>query len=569
MTTKTINNIWLKASILGCLWASSEIVLGSFLHNLRIPFTGNILTSIGIILMVSVGQVWRERGLFWRAGLVCALMKSISPSAIIFGPMIAIFTESLIMEASTVLFRKRAVSFLIGSSLAMLWNLAQLLIGYVITYGSNIIFLYEKLAKYFQHQLDISSNNYWWPVFIIAVFYLLAGFAAGSIGLYVGRKSGNLSKTDAKSINVDTTEFIHRKDNKAEGSFSLLLLFCNLALIITALSIFNFKNILYSAIAVFVVVTFWIIKYPNVLRPLKKPGFWIFLLVTTSLSALLFSGFDTNNYQGWIIGAEMNLRAVLLILGFAVIGRELRNPIISKWLFSAGFKQLPTALELAFESLPAVITYMPSWKQITRKPISSFNIYVQIADEQLKAQELRINNRKKIIIITGETGRGKTSFLEKIIPMLKQSGFSVYGFIARACFDNEIKSGYILEDINSGVKINLIKTEDFNGAIKFRKYYFSADGIAQGNAIIESASTFYSNSILVIDEIGPMELKGLGWSESLNKLTALQQYQTIWVVRKQILEDVINQWNLTDPVVIDISETSPETANEKISNYFT
>ena len=77
---------WLKAAVLGCLWASSEIVLGSFLHNLHVPFSSIFLTSIGVILIVSISYKWKDRGLIWRAGLICALMKSVSPSAVIFGP---------------------------------------------------------------------------------------------------------------------------------------------------------------------------------------------------------------------------------------------------------------------------------------------------------------------------------------------------------------------------------------------------------------------------------------------------------------------------------------------------
>ena len=91
MQNKVLSDIWLKASVLGCLWASSEIVLGSFLHNLQVPFSSNFLTGIGIILLISVSYIWKDKGLFWRSGLICALMKSVSPSAVIFGPMIAIF----------------------------------------------------------------------------------------------------------------------------------------------------------------------------------------------------------------------------------------------------------------------------------------------------------------------------------------------------------------------------------------------------------------------------------------------------------------------------------------------
>jgi len=35
---KPLPDIWLKAAMLGSLWASVEIILGSFLHNLHIPF---------------------------------------------------------------------------------------------------------------------------------------------------------------------------------------------------------------------------------------------------------------------------------------------------------------------------------------------------------------------------------------------------------------------------------------------------------------------------------------------------------------------------------------------------
>ncbi|MDZ7742053.1 MAG: hypothetical protein U5Q03_09950 [Bacteroidota bacterium] len=49
---KPLHGLWLKAAIVGGLWASIEIILGSFLHNLRIPFAGSTLTFIGIALLV-------------------------------------------------------------------------------------------------------------------------------------------------------------------------------------------------------------------------------------------------------------------------------------------------------------------------------------------------------------------------------------------------------------------------------------------------------------------------------------------------------------------------------------
>ena len=129
---------WLKAAVLGCLWASSEIVLGSFLHNLRVPFSSIFLTSIGIILLISVSFQWKDKGLIWRSGLICALMKSVSPSAVIFGPMIAILSEALLLEFSVRIAGKNVVGFMLGSLLAMSWNFFQKIANYLIFYGFSI-----------------------------------------------------------------------------------------------------------------------------------------------------------------------------------------------------------------------------------------------------------------------------------------------------------------------------------------------------------------------------------------------------------------------------------------------
>ncbi|MBT3631717.1 MAG: hypothetical protein HN525_10405, partial [Candidatus Marinimicrobia bacterium] len=60
---KVLPDIWLKAAMLGSLWASIEIILGSFLHNLHIPFSGTFLASVGLILMINGYKLWPVKGL--------------------------------------------------------------------------------------------------------------------------------------------------------------------------------------------------------------------------------------------------------------------------------------------------------------------------------------------------------------------------------------------------------------------------------------------------------------------------------------------------------------------------
>ena len=124
---KQLPDIWLKAAMLGSLWASVEIILGSFLHNLHIPFSGTFLAALGLTLMINGYKLWPEKGLFWRTALITAVMKSMSPSAIIFGPMVGIFMEGVILEISTRLFRNRWPGFIIGGALAVSWRIRQII----------------------------------------------------------------------------------------------------------------------------------------------------------------------------------------------------------------------------------------------------------------------------------------------------------------------------------------------------------------------------------------------------------------------------------------------------------
>jgi len=225
-----LNEKWIKASIIGTIWAASEIVLGSFLHNLRVPFGGNILTAIGLIILISISYTWTEKGLFWRAGLICALMKTLSPSAVIFGPMIAIFSEALLLELSVRLLGRTIAGYLFGAMLAMSWNLFQKIANYIIYYGANIIEVYNNLLKLAQKQLNIQTDIVWLPIIILLIIFALFGFFAGVIGIIVGRKMLKQPITDFTGIpNKSIKEIPHNSENKF--NYSIAWLFIDVALL--------------------------------------------------------------------------------------------------------------------------------------------------------------------------------------------------------------------------------------------------------------------------------------------------------------------------------------------------
>ena len=215
---------WIKASIAGTIWAASEIVLGSFLHNLKVPFSGNILTAIGIVILISISYLWTDKGLFWRAGLICALMKTMSPSAVIFGPMIAIFTEAFLLGLSVRLLGRTIAGYAIGSMLAMSWNLVQKIINYIIFYGSNIIGVYSDFLKFAQKQLNIKSDIVWLPIIVLLIVYALFGLLAAVTGIRVGRKMLRQPVQDLPKSIYRTSEEL-RHNGIPEFNYSIAWLF--------------------------------------------------------------------------------------------------------------------------------------------------------------------------------------------------------------------------------------------------------------------------------------------------------------------------------------------------------
>ncbi|MFH2141700.1 MAG: nucleoside-triphosphatase [Bacteroidota bacterium] len=566
LSKEKISNTWLKASVLGCLWASSEIVLGSFLHNLRIPFAGNFLTAIGIVLLISVAHIWKEKGLFIRAGIVCALMKTISPSPMIFGPMIAIFAEAFLMEIAVTIFRRNIFSFILAGMLAMSWNLFQFIANYIIIYGYNMVDLYKKLTDFAQNQLKIENSNYWYFILILLSIYMFFGLFCAVIGIYIGRK---ISRIPKKVHNLTKDQVFEIKRKIVPFNYSGIWLLINILSLVTVFTLMSITQWYYWLFTGIVLFTIWVIRYKNILRPLAKPKFWILFLLITMLSGLLLYNLknpEGNVFSGILIGLEMNFRAIITISGFAAIGTELRNPSILKLFSGKRLIQLPLAMQTAFDTLPLVIGNLPELKNIFRHPMRIVNDLVSQADFWLNKVELKMNKRDNVIIISGPEKSGKSSYLEKLVLNLKNRGIKTGGFICPSVFENDIKIGHDLLDINSDKRLLLSRNTGTEDMPKVGNYFFNNDALRYGIESIELIN-LYNTEIVVIDEVGPWELSGQGWAENLNQLVKLYKKPMIWVVRESIVEKVIENWSLEGSKIVDINLSNVNLVFENILSH--
>jgi len=559
-----LSETWLKAAVVGSLWASFEIIIGSFLHNLRVPFAGTILSFASVAMIIAFVQVWRDKGLIWRAGLIAALLKSISPSAIIIGPMLGIFSEALILEFFILIFGRNLFAYMIGGAIAVLSALLHRIVTLLIMYGFDLLVIIDQLYKYIIKQLGMTEGD---PVLLISsimLVYIVFGIIGAVLGYLGGLKARTMAAVAGAEISTDNESSFFRQAKEVKSSpwFLLYHLFC----MVICLYIINIFPIWLSLLPALGYASFCLVWYRGSMRSFRKPSFWIWFMSITLLAAVFWNGLSKGeiwDLEGLIIGLKMNLRAIVILTGFSAMSRELRNPVIRTVLYHHGFANVYHSIGLAFSVLPGIIDSLPGVKRIIRKPVSSLGMIISRAIDVYPVLKKELAEQTSLIVITGEIQQGKTTYLANIIASLREKGIRINGIIARGIHKGEERIGYDLEDISTGGKHIYIRKEYFPGWFRYGKYCFSPEGLEFGKHILQNI-TEENTDLIVIDEIGPVEMKGRGWADDIERLLSTNQIPQLWVVRKSLFKKAIRQWNVGEVLVIDISKETVENIIDEI-----
>ena len=113
-----------------------------------------------------------------------------------------------------------------------------------------------------------------------------------------------------------------------------------------------------------------------------------------------------------------------------------------------------------------------------------------------------------LIMITGAIGIGKTTVCRKLIGILKSQGYCCGGIITYKAPDK----GIIIEDIRTGKSETLASISHTYQGPRTEKYFFNPEGINFGMQAIDKGA---SSDILLVDEIGKLELGGEGFVKTV------------------------------------------------------
>jgi len=185
-------------AVFGALWGASEIVLGSVLHNLKVPFNGVILAGIGLLIAL-IGRVFiPKRGATFFIGVIATILKLFSIGSVVVGPMIGILAEALLAEVILTLSKRPSrPAFMLAGSLGVLWTLLHPFLTGLLLFGRSIVEVWLATIQEGSRLLGLRASS---GALILAILLILivirvivgglAGWLAWDVGKLLKTRTG-------------------------------------------------------------------------------------------------------------------------------------------------------------------------------------------------------------------------------------------------------------------------------------------------------------------------------------------------------------------------------------------
>jgi nucleoside-triphosphatase THEP1 len=146
-----------------------------------------------------------------------------------------------------------------------------------------------------------------------------------------------------------------------------------------------------------------------------------------------------------------------------------------------------------------------------------------------------IHRTRKIVVVSGEINIGKTTALQQWLST--NHHYKITGFLTPKTLQERI-----FLKIDSNTYLKMLAEEDESDSLNIGKYKFSISSFNDiTNYTLKSLES--KPDFVVLDEIGPLELKGLGFHELLKSLLSSDS-NLILVIRNTLLEDIIQHYKL-------------------------
>jgi nucleoside-triphosphatase THEP1 len=180
-------------------------------------------------------------------------------------------------------------------------------------------------------------------------------------------------------------------------------------------------------------------------------------------------------------------------------------------------------------------------------------------DKRAELSEMHHN----IFVLSGKVQGGKTTLLSRLTHEFRKERVSLCGFLCEGAFSGGLRSGFTLVNLQNGSRYPLATVVKNEGWNRFRRFYFNPESLKEGERMVLDGLR-RNAELVVLDEVGPMELEGKGWSPLLQVLQRNYHTVQLWVVRDSVIEVATERWNIPVENVYSIPGDGEETTMNEL-----
>lgn len=147
----------------------------------------------------------------------------------------------------------------------------------------------------------------------------------------------------------------------------------------------------------------------------------------------------------------------------------------------------------------------------------------------------------RLILLTGQSGAGKTRFCLALVDAARNMGLEVAGLVSPAVFSAAGKIGIDLLDIKTGRQRSLARRRQSTGGwLAVGDWELDPRVLAWGNRLLASAEPC---DMLILDEMGPLEFTaGSGLTNAFALIDARRYRLACVGIRPALLPEALTRW---------------------------
>jgi nucleoside-triphosphatase THEP1 len=463
-------------------------------------------------------------------------------------------SEALLFELALMLLGKNLAGTIVGGAITAVSAIVHKFFTLLILYGFDLIRILDSLYQYAVKQLNIRGINAIDMIGVLSAFYMIIGIFSATAGFFVGR---NFLKSKFSYESSWEIKIRNEKNNLrtvGKQRYAAIFILVHLMMLFLILWLLNLNYYLSACSISTIYIFFCLFRYPTSIYRLKKPAVliqFIIIFVATVLISDVLKMDNPTGESGWIIGLKMISRAMLIIIGFAAISVELKNPLVKTVLYKRGLSNLYQSLTMAFGVLPDLIASLSNSKLSILNPVSLTSHLLNTSQNLVEIFNNEQKNLPTVFVLSAEVGVGKTTVAKSLVQSLEDRGYCIGGFLSVGNDEGSNRVGFQLVELGTSKSIVLSQTIFKEGWPATGRYFFNPEAFEFGKKIL-NPDNLHKKDLVLIDEIGPLELNNKGWATPIDHLCTQLPIPQIWVVRKSLVSQIVKKWRIGDVYIFDL-----------------